>query len=141
MNYQPPGELVRPTLAFRAELIAVGVERRRQYRRLFCERRHVAALGRGDLPTREQAAHRLLRRRRHVDSLRRRQPDQRLDANRAAYLARWGWNPWRVARYEAWYGGYRARLDARWTAPGRLARAPDRWDDRRDDRGGGHRDR
>ena len=67
-----------------------------------------------------------------------------LDANRAAYLARWGWNPWRVARYEAWYGGYRAALDARWTNRGHLARAPDRrndrWSDRRDGRGHGPHD-
>jgi hypothetical protein len=60
-----------------------------------------------------------------------------LDANRAAYLARWGWNPWRVARYEAWYGDYRTGLDARWTAGRRLAWAPDH----RDERGRGHRDR
>ena len=45
-----------------------------------------------------------------------------LEANRAAYLARWGWNPWRVARYESWYAGYRAGLDARWTGPERHAR-------------------
>jgi len=45
-----------------------------------------------------------------------------LEANRAAYLARWGWNPWRVARYESWYVGYRAGLDARWTGPERHAR-------------------
>ncbi len=63
-----------------------------------------------------------------------------LDANRAAYLARWGWNPWRVARYEAWYGSYRAGLDARFSNRGHLARAPDRWNDRWDDRrdGRGH---
>jgi hypothetical protein len=48
-----------------------------------------------------------------------------LDANRAAYLARWGWNPWRVARYDAWFRAYRAGLDARfapapvaWARPG-----------------------
>ena len=63
-----------------------------------------------------------------------------LDANRAAYLARWGWNPWRVARYDAWYGGYRAGLDARHANRGHLARAPDRWNDRRDGRGHGPHD-
>lgn len=45
-----------------------------------------------------------------------------LEANRAAYLARWGWNPWRVARYQSWYAGQRAVLDARFTAPERHAR-------------------
>jgi hypothetical protein len=44
-----------------------------------------------------------------------------LDANRAAFRARWGWNPWRVARYDAWYGAYRAGLDARFAPPGRVA--------------------
>jgi hypothetical protein len=44
-----------------------------------------------------------------------------LDANRAAFLARWGWNPWRVARYDAWYGAYRAGLDVRFAPPGRVA--------------------
>ncbi len=39
-----------------------------------------------------------------------------LDANRAAYLARFGWNPWRVARYESWYRPYRAGLVA-WQPP------------------------
>ena len=58
-----------------------------------------------------------------------------LDANRAAYLARWGWNPWRVARYDAWYGGYRAALDARWAPPGRLAWSTDRGHDRKHGRG------
>jgi hypothetical protein len=60
-----------------------------------------------------------------------------LDANRAAFLARWGWNPWRVARYESWYRGYRADLDARWTMPDRHGRkhGPDRG------RGHGHADR
>jgi hypothetical protein len=48
-----------------------------------------------------------------------------LDANRAAYLARWGWNPWRVARYDAWYREWRAGLDERWT-PRRVAWAPAR---------------
>jgi hypothetical protein len=46
-----------------------------------------------------------------------------LDANRAAFMARWGWNPWRVARYDAWYGAYRAGLDARFAPPPRYARA------------------
>jgi len=55
-----------------------------------------------------------------------------LDANRAAYLARWGWNPWRVARYDAWYGAYRAGLDARYAPPGPVAWA------RRDGKGRGH---
>jgi hypothetical protein len=45
-----------------------------------------------------------------------------LDANRAAFMARWGWNPWRVARYDGWYRGYRAGLDARLAPPPRLAR-------------------
>jgi hypothetical protein len=67
-----------------------------------------------------------------------------LDANRAAYLARWGWNPWRVARYDAWYGGYRAGLDARWAPLGRLAWSPDGGHDRKHGRGHdrdrGHRD-
>ena len=44
-----------------------------------------------------------------------------LDANRAAFLARWGWNPWRVARYDAWYGAYRAGLNARFAPPGPVA--------------------
>jgi hypothetical protein len=55
-----------------------------------------------------------------------------LDANRAAYLARWGWNPWRVARYDAWYGAYRAGLDTRHAPPGPVA-----WG-RRDGNGRGH---
>jgi len=55
-----------------------------------------------------------------------------LEANRAAYLARWGWNPWRVARYDAWYGAYRAGLDARYAPPGPVAWA------RRDGKGRGH---
>jgi len=63
-----------------------------------------------------------------------------LDANRAAYLARWGWNPWRVARYDAWYGGYRAGLDARAAPPGRVARAHDRGHGHGHDRDRGHRD-
>jgi hypothetical protein len=46
-----------------------------------------------------------------------------LDANRAAFLARWGWNPWRVARYEGWYRGYRAGLDAAFAPPARVALA------------------
>jgi hypothetical protein len=44
-----------------------------------------------------------------------------LDANRAAFMARWGWNPWRIARYDAWYGAYRAGLDARFAPPARVA--------------------
>jgi hypothetical protein len=32
-----------------------------------------------------------------------------LDANRAAFIARWGWSPWRVARHDGWYRGYPAR--------------------------------
>jgi hypothetical protein len=55
-----------------------------------------------------------------------------LDANRAAFLARWGWNPWRVARYDAWYGAYRAGLDARYAPPGPVAWA------RRGEKGHGH---
>jgi hypothetical protein len=37
-----------------------------------------------------------------------------LEATRAAFLARWGHVPWRVARLEGWYRGYRAALDRRW---------------------------
>lgn len=63
-----------------------------------------------------------------------------LDANRAAYLARFGWNPWRVARYDAWYRDYRAALDLRAAPPLRVAwehgRGHGRGHDRRD-----HRDR
>ena len=67
-----------------------------------------------------------------------------LDANRAAFRVRWGWNPWRVARYDAWYGGYRAGLDARRSPPGHMAwahgRGYDRGYDRGHDRDRGHRD-
>jgi hypothetical protein len=45
-----------------------------------------------------------------------------LDANRAAFMARWGWNPWRVALYDGWYREHRAGLDARFAPPPRLAR-------------------
>jgi hypothetical protein len=40
-----------------------------------------------------------------------------LEANRAAYRARWGWNPWRMARYASWYAGYRAGIEARLPGP------------------------
>jgi hypothetical protein len=67
-----------------------------------------------------------------------------LDANRAAFLARWGWNPWRVARYDAWYGAYRAGLDARAAPPGRIAWARQGGNGRGhghgNDRGRGHHD-
>src|SRR5512137_420369 len=58
-----------------------------------------------------------------------------LEANRAAYLARWGWNPWRVARYESWYAGQRAVIDARLRGPGRHARGWDRGRGHGHDRG------
>jgi hypothetical protein len=45
-----------------------------------------------------------------------------LDANRAAYARRWGWNPWRMARYDSWYAGFRAGLDARAAGPALHAR-------------------
>lgn len=60
-----------------------------------------------------------------------------LEANRSAYLARFGWNPWRVSRYEAWYRGQRAALAVRAAPPVRVA-----WDhDRGNGRGHGRRDR
>jgi hypothetical protein len=65
------------------------------------------------------------------------------DANRSAYLARWGWNPWRVARSEAWHGGYRAGLDARAAHSVRVAWTPGRGHGRGHgghDRDRGHRD-
>jgi hypothetical protein len=37
-----------------------------------------------------------------------------LDQERARFQRRWGWNPWRVARFDAWYGQRRAELDGRW---------------------------
>jgi hypothetical protein len=63
-----------------------------------------------------------------------------LEANRAAYLARFGWNPWRVARYEAWYRGQRAALDLRVRPPVRVAWDHDRGNGRGHDRHD-HRDR
>ena len=66
-----------------------------------------------------------------------------LAANRSAYLARWGWNPWRVARSEAWHGGYRAGLDARAAHSVRVAWTPGRGHGRGHgghDRDRGHRD-
>lgn len=57
-----------------------------------------------------------------------------LEANRAAYLARFGWNPWRVARYDAWHRGYRAALDLRAAPPVRVAWSHGRGNGRGHDR-------
>ncbi|HET9552392.1 MAG TPA: hypothetical protein VFP50_05440 [Anaeromyxobacteraceae bacterium] len=38
---------------------------------------------------------------------------RRLDDDRAAFVARWGWHPRKVARYDAWYLPRRAELQDR----------------------------
>jgi hypothetical protein len=40
---------------------------------------------------------------------------QRLDEARAQFYATWRGEPWRRARFEAWYGTRRAELDRRWS--------------------------
>jgi hypothetical protein len=39
---------------------------------------------------------------------------RRLDLARDRFYATWDGNPWRRDRFEAWYAGRRAELDARW---------------------------
>jgi hypothetical protein len=46
--------------------------------------------------------------------------DARLDAARADFYAS-PHRPWEVRRFEAWYAGARAELDARWSRLGRVA--------------------
>ena len=61
-----------------------------------------------------------------------------LEANRAAYRARWGSHPWRMARYASWYAGYRAGLEARLPGPELHAHGWDRGRGHGNGHGHGH---
>jgi len=49
---------------------------------------------------------------------------RQLDWARARFYRRWGSNPWRVARFDAWYGWRRAELDRRWAGLDRRRSEP-----------------
>lgn len=59
-----------------------------------------------------------------------------LDGVRAAFYARGGASPWRIARFEAWNRAYRAGLDRQWTLVARVD--PPGWRGDRHGRGHGH---
>jgi hypothetical protein len=61
---------------------------------------------------------------------------RRLDMLRDRFYRRWGSNPWRASRFEAWYGQRRAELDRRWAELQQWHERRERWHDH----GGWHHD-